>query len=100
MLWKISLKIMVLFLCFSGRLLPGIKHFISFPAGLGKMNLKVFTIYTMLGGAIWVALLIALGYLIGKNETLVQQYLKQINIALVIFVAGLIAFYVIKKRKS
>jgi membrane protein YqaA with SNARE-associated domain len=49
---------------FTGRFLPGVKHFISFPAGLAKMNLKPFCLYTLLGGTIWCAVLISLGYVI------------------------------------
>lgn len=83
---------------FTGRLLPGIKHFISFPAGLGKMNLKVFAIYTSLGASIWCALLIYLGYAIGQNEHLITKYLKQINFILFVSVVCLVVFYIWKKK--
>lgn len=83
---------------FSGRLLPGVKHFISFPAGLGKMDLKLFTTYTALGGTIWCGLLIWLGYIIGENEELIAKYIKQVNFILFVSIVCLISFYIWKKR--
>lgn len=85
---------------FSGRLLPGVKHFISFPAGLGKMDLKIFITYTLAGGAIWNGILLVLGYFIGQNDALIKQYLTHINIALITFLAILVFFYYRKYKKS
>lgn len=85
---------------FIGRLLPGVKHFISFPAGLAKMDIKVFCIYTVLGGAIWCFILIGLGYLIGENETLISKYLKQINLGMIIVISFIVAFYIWRKSAS
>ena len=85
---------------FTGRMLPGIKHFISFPAGLGKMNLKLFCAYTTAGATIWVIILIALGYFIGTNDALVSKYVKKINIALLVCVACFIAIYILRIRNK
>jgi membrane protein DedA with SNARE-associated domain len=82
---------------FTGRLLPGVKHFISFPAGLAKMDKRIFISYTAAGGAIWCAVLITLGYYIGENEHLIKKYLKQVNFALVVLVSAAIAFYIWRK---
>ena len=84
---------------FTGRFLPGVKHFISFPAGLAKMDIKAFCLYTLAGGVIWCAVLISLGYLIGENELLIKKYLKQVNFSLLFLVSAGIAYY-IWKRKS
>jgi membrane protein DedA with SNARE-associated domain len=83
---------------FTGRFLPGIKHFISFPAGLAKMDIKSFCLYTLSGGAIWCAILISLGYLIGENELLIKKYLKQVNFALVLLVGAIVTYYIWKKK--
>ena len=83
---------------FSGRMLPGIKHFISLPAGLGRMNFKTFAIYSTFGSALWVSLIVALGYLIGDNEHLINKYLKQINIGLIVFIIIITIFYIWKLR--
>lgn len=78
---------------FTGRLIPGIRHLISLPAGLTRMHFGKFAFYTCLGAGLWSLILTAMGYLIGSNEALVQQYLKQITIGLVTFVAAGLLFY-------
>ena len=52
---------------FSGRLIPGLRHYISLPAGLARMNLFVFCLYTTLGATLWVVILTLLGYYSGDN---------------------------------
>ncbi len=84
---------------FSGRLIPAVRQYISFPAGLAKMNLFTFCIYTTLGAAIWVVILTYLGYFIGGNEELIKEYLRYIIIAILICLVALAYFY-IKKRKK
>lgn len=83
---------------FSGRLIPGIRQYISLPAGLGKMNVFVFSLYTVLGAAIWVAVLAYLGYFIGANEALIKAYLHQITIATVVLIAVIIIVYMKIKK--
>jgi membrane protein DedA with SNARE-associated domain len=85
---------------FTGRFLPGVKHFISFPAGLAKMNLKLFALYSGLGGAIWCGVLIWIGYVIGENELLIKKYLKQVNIVLVISATILVLYYLWKRKNE
>lgn len=67
---------------FIGRLLPGFRHFVSLPAGVAKMDMKLFLIYTTLGSAIWNAILIALGFFIGTNQKLIEENLHEIALAL------------------
>mgnify|MGYP000524088267 CR=1 FL=1 len=69
---------------FSGRLIPAVRQYISFPAGLARMNLLLFSIYTSLGAAIWVIILATLGYYLGENQTLIKEYLRYI-IATILF---------------
>jgi membrane protein DedA with SNARE-associated domain len=68
---------------FIGRLLPGFRHFISLPAGVAKMDIRLFIIYTSLGSSIWNAILIMLGFFIGTNQRLIEENLSEI--ALVLF---------------
>lgn len=83
---------------FTGRFLPGIKHFISFPAGIARMNLRSFCLYTSAGGAIWCFVLIALGYIIGENESMIKKYLKQANFVFITIVIIMIVYYVWRKN--
>ena len=49
---------------FFGRLLPVVRHLISIPAGLARMNFATFSIFTILGAALWNVVLASLGYLL------------------------------------
>jgi membrane protein DedA with SNARE-associated domain len=78
----------------TSRLIPGIRQFISLPAGLSKMPISAFVIYTTIGAGIWVIILALLGYLIGQNQELINEYLHQIiSITLIIIIIST-AFYI------
>lgn len=83
----------------TGRLIPGLRHYISFPAGLAKMKISKFIVYTALGGGIWMAVLLGLGYYIGENEDLVLAYLPLVKIAILGVVAVTALIYVVRARK-
>jgi membrane protein DedA with SNARE-associated domain len=85
---------------FIGRLIPGIRHYISFPAGLAQMDLKKFVIYTALGGAIWMCVLIALGYYIGENKELMTTYLPIIKGGMLLFIVLLMVVYTWRRRAN
>lgn len=85
---------------FSGRLIPAVRQYISFPAGLARMNLKEFSFYTTLGAGIWATILALIGYFVGKNEELVHQYTKEISIILILSLFIGIAFYIKKHKKE
>lgn len=84
---------------FIGRLIPVIRQLISLPAGFGRMPLARFCIYTGLGAGIWSLILLALGYAIGENMALVQQYLHIITLVLLLIAALIIIVYVALKRR-
>ena len=84
---------------FTGRLIPGLRHYISFPAGLARMNLNKFVLYTGLGGGIWMSVLLGLGYYIGENEDLVMAYLPMAKIGVIALVAVVGTFYVWRARR-
>lgn len=88
---------------FTGRLLPAIRQYISFPAGLAQMNLNKFIFFTALGSGLWVLVLILLGIFFGHNEQLIKENLKIITLAVLFFVTIIIMTYIIwhkvKKNK-
>jgi membrane protein DedA with SNARE-associated domain len=84
---------------FSGRLLLGVRHFISLPAGLARMNLSKFCFYTILGSFIWVNILALLGYFIGENQDLIHRYLTFIIIFLIIAVIIMAVVYIWRKNR-
>jgi membrane protein DedA with SNARE-associated domain len=79
---------------FVGRLLPGTRHVISIPAGLARMALFLFSIYTTLGALIWCSFLALCGYYFGKNEGLLKSALHKGSYGLIIGVLVIIALYV------
>lgn len=84
-----------------GRIAPGLKHFISFPAGLAKMDLKLFSIFTIIGGGIWIIMLVMIGYLIGDNEAAIGSYLQKIQWFIIGGIILVIILYIyLKKRKN
>ncbi len=85
---------------FIGRLIPGIRHYISFPAGLAQMDLKKFIIYTGLGGAIWMSVLLAVGYHIGENKELMAVYMPIIKGSILVALALLAVFYFWRHKKE
>ena len=84
---------------FIGRLLPGIRQYISLPAGLTRMNIVAFSAATGFGAAIWVAVLAAAGYWFGHNEQLVLQQVNRISLGLVI-ACVLVGFVYLLRRKK
>lgn len=85
---------------FIGRLLPVIRHLISIPAGIARMNHLRFSLYTLAGAGIWCTILTWIGYFIGKEQALIMQYSHQALIGVVIFSAVLIAVYVWRQKKG
>ena len=85
-----------------GRLIPLIRQYISFPAGLFKMDIKKFIIYTWLGAWIWVSFLAFLGYWAWENSQLIKKYKIEFFIfviVLAILIVG-IKIWIVKKLKK
>jgi membrane protein DedA with SNARE-associated domain len=89
------------FSTFVSRLIPGVRQLVSLPAGLSKMDIKKFALYTTAGAGLWVIVLTLLGYFIGSNEALLNQYLHQIVlITLGLIVIGTIVYLFMNKKSK
>ena len=84
---------------FVGRLLPGVRQYISLPAGISRMNVLVFSIFTVLGAGIWVSVLAVIGYLVGNNEELLKRHLHLATAALVLFSVVVVGVYWLRLRR-
>ncbi len=84
---------------FIGRLIPGIRHLISIPAGVARMNFARFALYTTLGAGFWSAVLVGVGYWVGQNEQLWRPMLQKATLWLFGGVVVLIAIYVRRHRR-
>lgn len=90
---------------FVGRLLPVIRHLISIPAGLARMNLGRFAFFTALGAGIWCSVLTYIGWFVGTHEAQLREtaYQAMAHHILVKFILPglvlLIAVYVVWHRR-
>jgi len=88
---------------FIGRLLPGIRQLISIPAGLAKMNMPSFLLYTTLGAGIWNCILALIGYLAHGQADLINKYSHELSVVFLVLVALAVVWFLIKaliKRKK
>jgi membrane protein DedA with SNARE-associated domain len=93
---------------FVGRLLPVIRHLISIPAGLARMNLGKFALFTAIGAGIWCSVLTYIGWFVGKHEAQLKEIsyqamandvlLKYILPALVVLIVGYVIWH--RRRRA
>lgn len=88
---------------FFGRLLPGVRSLISIPAGIDRMNLVTFGLFSLAGSALWNAVLIYLGFVLGENweqvGVVIDEYSVIVKIVLGLAVAALLFFLIRRQRK-
>jgi len=84
---------------FIGRLIPGIRHLISIPAGLAKMNVKQFILFTALGSGIWHILLATLSYFLYSQQGLLKKYMSELSYIL-LAVGVVFVIYLIVRNKN
>lgn len=88
---------------FISRLLPVVRHLIGLPAGIVRMNYKVFSIYTLLGSAVWCAVLCYVGIKMGQDEKLMKGELHRISLWLggaMLVLGAIYYFFVYRQMKA
>ncbi|MBF0176985.1 MAG: DedA family protein [Magnetococcales bacterium] len=85
---------------FTGRFIPGIRHLVSMPAGLARMRLAPFLLFTFVGATLWNVVLLILGYVIGENQQWLQDNLSLVVGGGVGFALLVLAGYILWQRKT
>ena len=90
---------------FFGRLVPAVRQLISIPAGLARMSLGRFLLYTTLGATIWNSILAGMGWYIGhyysgQLEEKVAQYSGELKIAMLVLGVAVVLYLVYKGMKK
>jgi membrane protein DedA with SNARE-associated domain len=88
-----------------GRLFPVVRHLISIPAGLYRMPLPKFILYTGLGAAVWCAILTWIGYFLGQHEAAlrgeeIHRYVTRALLVLIPATLIIIGIYVVRRRRQ
>lgn len=84
-----------------GRLVPAVRQLISIPAGLARMNVARFLLYTTIGAGIWNSILCGLGWYIGRNysgqlEEKIAQYNGELSVAMIIVAVVAVSYLIYK----
>ena len=88
---------------FISRLLPVVRHLIGIPAGIVRMDYKLFSLFTVLGSAMWCAVLCYVGIKMGQDEQLMKGELHRISLWLggaMLVLGGLYYFLVHRQMKK
>jgi membrane protein DedA with SNARE-associated domain len=84
---------------FISRLLPAIRTYVSLPAGVAKMNLKNFAVYTLVGSIIWNTALTYIGIKLGEEWNSIRKYSDYFDaVVVIVIIVAIIAYW--KKRKT
>ncbi len=79
---------------FIGRLLPIVRTFISFPAGVARMRISTFIVYSTAGAFLWSMLLVYAGTVLGANWADIRHALQPFDLAIAVAVVAAVALFV------
>lgn len=78
-----------------GRFIPAVRQLISIPAGIFRMNYGKFLIFTIIWAGTWNAILLSIGYIAGKNDTLVKKLLSESFLIVIVVLGTIVVSYVV-----
>lgn len=84
---------------FFGRMVPVFRSLISIPAGIERMNLAKFTLFTTLGSLIWNAIFVYGGYALGENFHLISDYADMFSNIVMVLILGFLAVWVLLRLR-
>lgn len=82
------------------RLVPGMRSYVSVPAGLASMPFGRFLVFSAIGSGIWNSILVVAGYYLGSNWESVQGWIAPLGPVVYIFIFGLLAVFVVKRLRD
>lgn len=85
---------------FISRFIPIVRHLISIPAGLGRMNLGKFLLYTALGAGLWNSFLAYLGYYLGSRWHEIKKYSEVADVVLIVLIIAAVIAGLIHRRRE
>lgn len=85
---------------FASRLLPIVRTFIAFPAGVAKMDIKRFILYTFVGSLPWTFALTFLGYKLGPHWENILKFFEKMDIVVAAVIAAGIVYLVLRARRG
>ena len=85
---------------FIARMIPGVRGFISIPAGIARMNVARFSIFTFIGAFPWTLGLAWGGYLLGDNYDVIRDTTKPFDIPIIGTVIAILIWFVWKRIKE
>jgi len=84
---------------FVSRLLPVVRTYISFPAGIVKMDVKKFSLYTVLGSLLWCFGLAYIGVLLGPHWVDIEGLFRYLDIAVIVGIIALVAYLIYHRER-
>lgn len=84
---------------FWGRMIPGVRSFVSIPAGQRRMPWWEFTLFTALGSLIWNSVFVGGGYALGSQWQLVEQYAGVFQTVVLVLLVALVAVMLVKRYR-
>lgn len=82
---------------FFGRMIPIFRSLISIPAGVTRMPMATFLLFTTLGSAIWNTVFVLAGYYLGENWSVVEEYAGVLSNVVIVLVAVAVVWFVVSR---